>query len=161
MIRVGVIGYGYWGPNLVRNFAEAPGSRIAAVSDLRPERLTLVGNRYPTVKLTRDYHDLLTDLGVDAVAIVTPVSTHFDLAMQALQAGKRVLVEKPLAATSDQAVRLMEEAVRRNRVLMVDHTFVYTDAAAGLRVVRLLEAVTRSMAVRGRPVELKSMEVIG
>jgi len=128
MIRVGVIGYGYWGPNLVRNFAEAQGSQIAAVSDLRPERLALARRRYPVIKATTDYRDLLADAGIDAVAIATPVSTHFELAMQALQAGKHVLVEKPLAATSEQAIRLIEEAGRHNRVLMVDHTFVYTGA---------------------------------
>lgn len=133
MIRVGVIGYGYWGPNLVRNFAEVSGSRIVAVSDLRPERLALVENRYPTVKATTDYRELLADPGIDAIAIVTPVSTHFELAMQALRAGKHVLVEKPLAATSEQAVRLIEEADRRNRVLMVDHTFVYTGAVRKIR----------------------------
>lgn len=133
MIRVGVIGYGYWGPNLVRNFAEVSGSRIVAVSDLRPERLALVENRYPTVKATTDYRELLADPGIDAIAIVTPVSTHFELAMQALRAGKHVLVEKPLAATSEQAVRLIEEADRQSRVLMVDHTFVYTGAVRKIR----------------------------
>ena len=126
MIRVGVIGYGYWGPNLVRNFAEAPGSQVVAVCDLRSERLTLVRSRYPVIKTTTNYRDLLADARIDAIAIATPVSTHFELAMQALQAGKHVLVEKPLTATSEQAVRLIEEADRRDRVLMVDHTFVYT-----------------------------------
>lgn len=133
MIRVGVIGYGYWGPNLVRNFAEAPGSQVVAVSDLCPERLTLAGSRYPAIETTTDYCDLLADARIDAIAIATPVSTHFELAMQALRAGKHVLVEKPLAATSEQAVRLIEEADRRNRVLMVDHTFVYTGAVRKIR----------------------------
>ena len=128
MIGVGVIGYGYWGPNLVRNFAEVPGSRVVAVSDLRPGRLALAQSRYPTIEVTTDYRELLSNGRIDAVAIATPVSTHFDLAMQALQAGKHVLVEKPLTATSQQALRLIEEAALRNRVLMVDHTFVYTGA---------------------------------
>jgi predicted dehydrogenase len=128
MIGVGVIGYGYWGPNLVRNFAEVPGSRVVAVSDLRAERLLPVRARYPTVRTTTDHRDLINDSAIDAIVIATPVSTHFDLAMQALQAGKHVLVEKPLTATSEQAVRLIEEAERRKRVLMVDHTFVYTGA---------------------------------
>jgi predicted dehydrogenase len=133
MINIGVIGYGYWGPNLVRNFNEAPGSRVTAVSDLRPERLALARDRYTTVKTTTDYGELLADTGVDAVAIVTPVSTHFELAMQALRAGKHVLVEKPLAATSEQSKRLIEEADRRNLVLMVDHTFIYTGAVRKIR----------------------------
>lgn len=128
MIRVGVIGYGYWGPNLVRNFAEVPGARVVAVSDRRPERLARVYDRYPAIQTTRDHGDLFADPAIDAIAIATPVSTHFDLALQALQAGKHVLVEKPLAATSEQAMRLIEEADRCKRVLMVDHTFVYTGA---------------------------------
>ena len=85
MVRVGLIGYGYWGPNLVRNFAEAGGSEIAAVSDLQPDRLAKVKSRYPMVHTTTDYHDLLDDDSIDAIAIVTPVSTHFDLARQALE----------------------------------------------------------------------------
>ncbi|MBM4430992.1 MAG: Gfo/Idh/MocA family oxidoreductase, partial [Chloroflexi bacterium] len=124
----GVIGYGYWGPNLVRNFVEAPGSQVVAVSDLRPERLALARSRYPTIEATTDYRELLDDRRIDAMAIATPVSTHFELAMQSLQAGKHVLTEKPLTATSEQAIRLIEEADRRQRVLMVDHTFVYTGA---------------------------------
>ena len=133
MIGVGVIGYGYWGPNLVRNFAEAPGSQVVAVSDLRPERLDLARRRYPVIETTTDYHDLLADARIDAIAIATPVSTHFELAMQVLQAGKHVWVEKPLAATSEQAIRLIGEADRRNRMLMVDHTFVYTGAVRKIR----------------------------
>jgi predicted dehydrogenase len=133
MINVGVIGYGYWGPYLVRNFAETPGSQVVGVSDLRPERLALAQSRYPVIETTTDYRDLLADARIDAIAIVTPVLTHFELAMQALRAGKHVLVEKPLAATSEQAIRLIEEASRRNRVLMVDHTFVYTGAVRKIR----------------------------
>ncbi|GAB4549198.1 MAG: Gfo/Idh/MocA family oxidoreductase [Anaerolineae bacterium] len=128
MINVGVIGYGYWGPNLVRNFAESPGSQVVAVSDLDAERLALVRRRYPVIETTTDYRELLADGNVDAIAIATPVSSHFELALQALQAGKHVLVEKPLAANSEEAARLVEEADRRQRVLMVDHTFVYTGA---------------------------------
>lgn len=135
MIAVGVIGYGYWGPNLVRNFAEVPDSRVVGVSDLRGERLAQVRARYPATETTKDYRDLLANPHIDAIAIATPVSTHFELAMGALQAGKHVLVEKPLAATSEQAVRLIKEADRRNRVLMVDHTFIYT---GGVRKIREL-----------------------
>ncbi len=133
MIRVGVIGYGYWGPNLVRNFMEAPGSQVVAVSDLRPERLALAQSRYPSLQITTDYRTLLNDSQIDAIAIATPVSSHFPLAMQALEAGKHLLVEKPLAATSDQAKRLVEEADGRRRVLMVDHTFIYTGAVQKIR----------------------------
>lgn len=133
MIGIGVIGYGYWGPNLVRNFAEAPGATLAGISDMRSERLAQARRRYPSARLTEQASELLADPAVDAVAIATPVSTHFDLAMQALQSDKHVFVEKPLASNSEQAMRLIDEAQRRNRVLMVDHTFVYTGAVRKIR----------------------------
>ena len=133
MITVGVIGYGYWGPNLVRNFTEAPGGRVGFVTDTRAERLSHVTSRYPAAKVSTDYRDLLADPSVDAVAIATPVSTHFDLAMAALRAGKHVLVEKPMTANSEQSLVLIDEADRRGLVLMVDHTFVYTNAVAKIR----------------------------
>ena len=133
MIGIGVIGYGYWGPNLVRNFAEVADSHVVAVADLQPERLALAQSRYPTVEISTDFRDLLASPRVDAVAIATPVSTHFDLVMRALQAGKHVLVEKPLAATAEQADRLIEEAGRRQQVLMVGHTFVYTSAVRKIK----------------------------
>ncbi len=133
MIGVGVIGYGYWGPNLVRNFSEVSSARVVAVSDLRSDRLTHVQHRYPAVKITADYRELLADSTIDAVAIATPVSTHFELTMQALHAGKHVLVEKPLAGTVEQGERLLEEAARCRRMLMVDHTFVYTSAVRKIK----------------------------
>jgi predicted dehydrogenase len=133
MVRVGLIGYGYWGPNLLRNFAELPGSRVSAVCDLSSERLELVRRRYPTVRTTTNWLDLVGDQSIDAIAVATPVSTHFELAAEALRAGKHVLVEKPLTANSEQALGLMEEAARHKRVLMVDHTFVYTGAVRKIR----------------------------
>jgi predicted dehydrogenase len=133
MITVGVIGYGYWGPNLVRNFAETPGARVGFVTDTRVERLSHVSARYPSTKVSTEYRDLINDPGVDAVAIATPVSSHFDLAMEALRAGKHVLVEKPITSTSGQATMLIAEAERRGLVLMVDHTFVYTNAVGKMR----------------------------
>jgi predicted dehydrogenase len=133
MIRVGVIGYGYWGPNLVRNFMAAPGSAVTRVCDLRKERLSSLEKIYPGLKTCSDPSELINDAQVDAVVIATPVSSHFDLAMSALQADKHVLVEKPLATTSDQARRLVDEAAARKVVLLVDHTFVYTDAVRKIR----------------------------
>lgn len=133
MIGIGVIGYGYWGPNLVRNFSEAPGAKLIGISDVRPERIAEAARRYPAGQATESYTDLLIDTKIDAVAIATPVSTHFKLTMEALQAGKHVLVEKPLASSSEQAKQLIEEAERLNRVLMVDHTFVYTGAVRKIR----------------------------
>jgi predicted dehydrogenase len=133
MVHVAVIGYGYWGPNLVRNFAEAPGTELAGVCDVDADRLARARARYPGVAAATDDRELPADPDIDAVAIATPVGTHFDLALRALQAGKHVLVEKPLAATSEQARRLIDEAAARNRVLMVDHTFVYTGAVRKIR----------------------------
>ena len=133
MIGVGVIGYGYWGPNLVRNFMDSPETTVVGVSDLRPQRLAEVQRRYPSVSAVRDHRELIDDNAIDAIAIATPVSSHFELALQALQAGKHVLVEKPLTSNSEQAQRLIEEADRRGLVLMVDHTFVYTGAVRKIK----------------------------
>lgn len=133
MITIGVIGYGYWGPNLVRNFADLPNARVGFVTDLRADRLTQVVARYPNVKVGTDHRELLADTTVDAVAIATPVSSHVGLAMEALRAGKHVLVEKPLATNAHDAERLIAEAAARRLVLMVDHTFVYSGAVRKMR----------------------------
>lgn len=132
-LQVGIIGYGYWGPNLARNFNEGAGSRIVAISDLRTERLAQARELYSDVTVSTDFRDLLDDPTVDAVAIATPVSTHHSLAMAALQAGKHVLVEKPLALSSTQARELIDTAAQLDRVLMVDHTFVYTGAVQKIK----------------------------
>jgi predicted dehydrogenase len=137
VITVGVIGYGYWGPNLVRNFADQPHSRVGHVADLNAGRLAEVARRYPGTRTSTDYRDLLADTSVDAVVIATPVYTHFDLGMAALQAGKHLLIEKPMASSGSQARTLIDEAARRRRVLMVDHTFVYTSAVAKMRELTL------------------------
>ena len=133
MIGIGVIGYGYWGPNLVRNFGEAKGARVVAVADQRAPRLQLAARRHPGVETMEDAAALIASPKVDAVAIATPVSTHFELAMAALRAGKHVLVEKPLTSTSIEAEQLIEEAAKRRLTLMVDHTFVYTSAVRRIR----------------------------
>jgi len=133
MIRVGVIGYGYWGPNLVRNFMGAQGSGVVAVCDLREERLSPLRKIYPTLRTFNNPDELIQDRQVEAVVIATPVSSHFELAMAALRAGKHVLVEKPLASNSDKARKLIDEAGARKLVLMVDHTFVYTEAVRKIR----------------------------
>ncbi len=135
MLGVGVIGYGYWGPNLVRNFMMDAGTRVVAVCDRVEERLAEIRRLYPTVKTTTDARDLFRNSDIDAIAIATPVDTHFDLARDALRAGKHVLVEKPIASTSAQAEQLIEEAARRNLVLMVDHTFVFTGAVRKIQEV--------------------------
>ena len=133
MITVGVVGYGYWGPNLVRNFADVPGTRVGHVADRRSDRLAAVSSQYPSVRTSTNADDLVADPTVDAVVIATPVDTHFELAMMALAAGKHVLVEKPLTGSSADASRLIDEAAKRDLVLMVDHTFVYTGAVMKMR----------------------------
>jgi predicted dehydrogenase len=132
-VGVAVIGYGYWGPNLVRNFANVDGARVIAVSDLDVEKLALVRRRHAGVTVTTEFRDLLKDSRIDAIDIATPVHTHYDLALAALGAGKHVLIEKPLARTSEQARHLIEEAAHRNLLLMVDHTFLYTPAVQKIR----------------------------
>jgi predicted dehydrogenase len=133
MINVGVIGYGYWGPNIVRNFAETEGYKLSSVCDAKPERLALIEKRYPGTKALPDWRDLIADPSIDLVAIATPVSTHYELAVAALRAGKHALVEKPLAMDTDQCSRLIDEAARRKLIIMVDHTFVYTSAVRKMK----------------------------
>src|SRR6478752_7511688 len=103
MLKVGVIGHGYWGPNLVRNFMSPSASVVTAVCDSREERLNQLRKLYPTLALYHNASELIVDNGVDAVVVATPVSSHFDLAMAALNAGRHVLVEKPIASNSEQA----------------------------------------------------------
>jgi len=128
MLKIAVVGYGYWGPNLVRNFAELKDATVAAVVDQDTKKLEQVQRRYPAVKTTTRLQDVLGDASIDAVAIATPVSTHFELGMAALKAGKHLWLEKPMTESVHQARKLVEEAERRGRVLFVDHTFVYTGA---------------------------------
>jgi predicted dehydrogenase len=128
MTSIGIIGYGYWGPNLVRNFMETPGTTVTAVAELDPAKLAVVRKRYPAVKATGSFQDLLADSSLDAIAVATPVSTHFELGMAALKAGKHLWLEKPMTETGLQAQKLVDEAERRQRVLFVDHTFIYTGA---------------------------------
>lgn len=133
MIRIGVIGYGYWGPNLVRNFMANQDMEVAYVCDKDSTRLEKVQALYPTIKVTAKSADLISDTKVDAVVIATPVTSHYDLAMSALQAGKHVLVEKPITVSSEQASNLIDEAAKRKLILLVDHTFVYTGAVQKMR----------------------------
>jgi predicted dehydrogenase len=137
MIGVAVIGYGYWGPNLVRNFALLDDANVVAVCDRSADRLAIVERLYPAVRTYRDVEQVLADPEVDAVVVATPVSTHFELALAALTAGKHVLVEKPITQTSAEARQLIDEAERRGLTLMVDHTFVYTSAVR--KISELLE----------------------
>ena len=133
MIRIGILGYGYWGTNLLRNFSEIDDAKVISVCDFSPERLELAKKRYPGIRVTTDYRELIHDPQIDGVVISTPAASHYPLGLEALEAGKHVLIEKPLAQTSDQAKHLIEEAKKQSRILMVDHTFVFTDAVQWIK----------------------------
>ena len=133
MIRIGIIGYGYWGPNIARNFNIVDGCKIVAISDQRDESLERAKKAFPGVNATRDWRSLVSSPGIDAIAVVTPVSTHFELAKAALENGKHIFVEKPFTANSAQAEELIELAERKKLTIMVDHTFIYTGAVRKMK----------------------------
>jgi len=134
MIRVGVIGYGYWGPNVVRNLHGLDSAQVVAICDRSPEAQARAKHAYPCgEEVTSDATEILSSPDIDAVAIITPVWTHFELAKAALQNGKHVFVEKPFTANSEQAETLIELAQMRNLKIMVDHTFLFTGAVKKIR----------------------------
>jgi predicted dehydrogenase len=128
LVRVGVIGYGYWGPNVVRNISSLENCQLVSICDQNPTALKRAGRLYPAVQMTSDASDVLASPDIDLVAVVTPVWTHFELAKKALENGKHVFVEKPFTATSQQAEELIELAEKKNLKIMVDHTFLFTGA---------------------------------
>ena len=132
-LKVGVIGYGYWGPNIVRNFHAQEKSRVVVVCDKSPKSLRRVCQSYPNMHVTEDYSEVLAAPNVDVVAVVTPVWTHYELAKAALENGKHVFVEKPFTSTVAQAEELIELADRKNLQIMVDHTFLFTGAVRHIR----------------------------
>ena len=132
-IGVGIVGYGYWGPNLVRNFSESPDANVVGICDGNQQRLAKAKIDYPGVPLYSDFHEMLQNSEVDAISLATPVDTHFPLALKALEAGKHVLVEKPMASNEEQALRLRDAADKRGLTLMVGHTFVYTGAVRKIK----------------------------
>jgi predicted dehydrogenase len=132
-LSIGVIGYGYWGPNIVRNFQMQEDSQVAVVCDRRAEALVKVASAYPTVEVTTDPMQVLQSPHVDVVAVVTPVWTHFELAKAALENGKHVFVEKPFTTTAEQAEELINLAERKHLKIMVDHTFLFTGAVRKIK----------------------------
>lgn len=134
--KVGIVGCGYWGPKLARNFHDLKGARLSSICDFREDRLRHMKELYPDATTTRDYQELL-DSDVDAIVIATPVSKHHPLAMRALRAGKHVLVEKPLAASSLEAVEIARTADELGLAAMVGHTFLFNPAVVAVR--RILE----------------------
>jgi predicted dehydrogenase len=133
MINIGIVGYGYWGPNLVRNFQNSKDATVRAVCDLNPASQARVKAVYPAIETCGDALAMSQRRDLDAIVIATPVSTHFELAMAALRHDKHVLIEKPMTQTAAEAQALIDEAARRHKTLMVDHTFVYTGAVRKIR----------------------------
>ena len=133
MIRIGIIGYGYWGPNIVRNLLSLDSAQVVAVCDTTPEAQRRAKHAYPSVHVTSEATEVLHSPDIDAVAIVTPVWTHFELAKAALENGKHVFLEKPLTSNAMQAEILIELAERNNLKIMVDHTFLFTGAVKKIR----------------------------
>jgi len=132
-VRVGVIGYGYWGPNIVRNMHAVEGCSVVSVCDKNPAALKRARQLYPGIEVTDDFAAVLKSPDIDAVAVITPVWTHFELAKAALENGKHVFVEKPFTSTSEQAEVLIELAARKHLQIMVDHTFLFSGAVRKIR----------------------------
>ncbi len=133
MINLAVLGVGYWGPNLLRNFSQIDGVRVAAVCDADASRLAYIHQKYPEPRLIEDYREVLANPGIQAVAIALPAKLHYKIAMEALRAGKHVFVEKPLALTSEECLQLIRVAEEEDKILMVGHTFEYNAAVNVLK----------------------------
>ena len=133
MINIGVIGYGYWGPNIVRNFHRIEGAKVVKVCDFNPKMLNRVRDSFPGIELTSDVNEVLDSPHIDVVAVVTPISTHFELSKRALQNGKHVFVEKPFTATVAEAEELLALADQKKLLIMVDHTFLFTSAVRKIK----------------------------
>ncbi len=133
MITVGVVGAGYWGPNIIRNFFSSKEFSVKSCADLNQKRLDFINSVYPSIKTTLDYKDIIKDPSIDTVAICTPVFTHYEIASHALQAGKHILIEKPMTSTSEQAEDLINIAEKNNLVILVDHTFLFTNTVRKIK----------------------------
>lgn len=132
-MNVAIIGYGYWGPNLLRNFSAVKNCKVHTLCDLRLERLQIAKELYPNVELSNNIDEVINDTEIDSVVIATPVFTHFNIAKKALLAGKNVLIEKPMTASVKEAEELIEISIQKGLVLMVDHTFLFTGAVQKMK----------------------------
>ncbi|MGB6826961.1 MAG: Gfo/Idh/MocA family oxidoreductase, partial [Terracidiphilus sp.] len=127
-MNFGVIGYGYWGPNVVRNLASLDGSQVVSIAELSEKARQRAQKAHPGIHVTADAEEVISSTEIDAIAVITPVWTHYELAKAALEHGKHVFVEKPFTSTTEQGERLIELASRKNLKIMVDHTFLFTGA---------------------------------
>ena len=133
MLRVGVIGVGYWGPNLIRNFVANPGTEMKMCCDLRRERLNYINSLYPTIEITENCKEIIESSEIDLIVICTPVFTHYEIAKKALEAGKHVLIEKPMTSTGAEGEELLNIAEQKGLQIFVDHTFIFTGAVAKIK----------------------------
>jgi predicted dehydrogenase len=133
MFKVGVIGVGYWGPNIIRNLVSSKKFDVKMCADLKKNRLEYITTLYPTIQSTLDYRDIIKDPLIEVVVICTPVSSHFEISMAALRAGKHILIEKPMTSTVAQAEQLISLAEKKNRTILVDHTFLFTGAVRKIK----------------------------
>lgn len=133
MINIGIIGFGYWGPNIVRNFNNLEGATVLSICDGNQDALKRASKAYPSITVTSDYNDILLSKDIDAVAVITPVSTHFELTRKALENGKHVFVEKPFTSSVAEAEQLIELAEKKKLIIMVDHTFIFTGAVRKIK----------------------------
>ncbi|HEV7424003.1 MAG TPA: Gfo/Idh/MocA family oxidoreductase, partial [Candidatus Paceibacterota bacterium] len=140
-IKVGVIGYGYWGPNIVRNFFATPDCTVRMVADGRHERLNLLAKTFPSIQGVKDAEDIIGSTEIDAIVIATPVHTHFELARRSLLQGKHVLIEKPMTSSVREADELIELATKKGLTLMADHTFLYTGAVQKMKEIIQTEVI--------------------
>ncbi|MBF0383637.1 MAG: Gfo/Idh/MocA family oxidoreductase [Magnetococcales bacterium] len=132
-LKVGLVGFGYWGPNMARNLHVSTKCHLAGICDSDPDKLKKAARFFPNVPMYENYDDMLKDKNVEAIVITTPLASHFELASAALKSGRHILVTKPFTQTSDQAQQLIELAKKRNLTLMLDHTFIYTGAVKKLK----------------------------
>jgi len=133
MLKVGVIGYGYWGPNIVRNFEIIKGAKVVSICDFDEKALEKAKELYPDIRMTTNNEELITSSDIDIVAVITPVSTHYELAKSALENGKHIFVEKPFTLTVAEAEELIELAAKKKLKIMVDHTFLFTGAVRKIK----------------------------
>jgi predicted dehydrogenase len=134
-LGIAVVGAGYWGPNLIRNISEAEGAQLRVICDQDGKRLKTVGRKYPGVRLTTEFDEVLRDPEIDAVVLATPASVHASMGLRAMDAGKDVLIEKPLATSVGECRSLIERAERTKRILMVGHTFIFNSAVRAIQTI--------------------------
>ena len=132
-VNIAIVGYGYWGPNIVRNFQEIDNASLIACCDTKKEQLDLAKKKYPQIKITSSFKDLLTNPSIEAIIIATPTKTHYTLAKKALLAGKHVWIEKPMTETSEQAIELLAIAQKKKKTIHIGHVFIYTEAIAAIK----------------------------